>query len=151
MSERLLSPAIYIIVLAVLMSLTVLTVGLSFVPSSGIVRIVAGQTIAVIKASLVVLFFMHALRSAAQTRAVINTAIFTSSGGYQGVGFAVPIDLAKWVGGQLVASGKVHRSYLGVIIQPVTQPLAEQFKVKVSPRRARYRGSARHTRGQGPD
>ena len=51
----------------------------------------------------------------------INTAISTSSGGYQGVGFAVPIDLAKWVGGQLVASGKVHRSYLGVIIQPVTQ------------------------------
>ena len=61
----------------------------------------------------------------------INTAISTSSGGYQGVGFAVPIDLAKWVGGQLVTSGKVHRSYLGVIIQPVTQPLAEQFKVKV--------------------
>ena len=61
----------------------------------------------------------------------INTAISTSNGGYQGVGFAIPIDLAKWVGGQLVTSGKVHRSYLGVIIQPVTQALAEQFKVKV--------------------
>ncbi len=61
----------------------------------------------------------------------INTAISTSNGGYQGVGFAIPIDLAKWVGGQLANGGKVHRSYLGVIIQPVTQPLAEQFKVKV--------------------
>ena len=61
----------------------------------------------------------------------INTAISTSSGGYQGVGFAVPIDLAKWVGGQLEQSGSVHRAYLGVMIQPVTQEVAEQFKVKV--------------------
>ena len=51
----------------------------------------------------------------------INTAISTNSGGYQGVGFAVPIDLAKWVGGQLEQSGTVHRAYLGVMIQPVTQ------------------------------
>jgi serine protease Do len=61
----------------------------------------------------------------------INTAISSNSGGYQGVGFAIPIDLAKWVGGQLETSGSVHRAYLGVIIQPVTQPLAEQFHVKV--------------------
>ena len=61
----------------------------------------------------------------------INTAISTNSGGYQGVGFAVPIDLAKWVGGQLEQSGTVHRAFLGVEIQPVTQELAEQFKVKV--------------------
>ncbi len=61
----------------------------------------------------------------------INTAISTNSGGYQGVGFAVPIDLAKWVGGQLEQSGSVRRAYLGVLIQPVTQEVAEQFKVKV--------------------
>jgi serine protease Do len=61
----------------------------------------------------------------------INTAISSSSGGYQGVGFAIPIDLAKWVGGQLETAGHVQRAYLGVVIQPVTQPLAEQFKVKV--------------------
>jgi serine protease Do len=61
----------------------------------------------------------------------INTAISSSSGGYQGVGFAIPIDLAKWVGGQLEQGGKVHRAYLGVGIQPVTQSLAEQFKVQV--------------------
>ncbi len=61
----------------------------------------------------------------------INTAISSNSGGYQGVGFAVPIDLAKWVGGQLEQNGAVHRAYLGVLIQPVTQEVAEQFKVKV--------------------
>ena len=62
----------------------------------------------------------------------INTAISTSNGGYQGVGFAIPIDLAKWVGGQLEQSGTVHRAYLGVMIQPVTEPLAKQFRVKVN-------------------
>ena len=62
----------------------------------------------------------------------INTAISTNSGGYQGVGFAIPIDLAKWVGGQLEKSGTVHRAYLGLMIQPVTQALADQFKVKVN-------------------
>ena len=61
----------------------------------------------------------------------INTAISSNNGGYQGVGFAIPSNLAKWVGGQLETSGKVHRAYLGVGIQMVTQPLAEQFKVKV--------------------
>ena len=61
----------------------------------------------------------------------INTAITTNSGAYQGVDFAIPIDLAKWVGKQLVESGSVRRAYLGVVIQPVTQPLAEQFHVKV--------------------
>ena len=62
----------------------------------------------------------------------INTAISTSNGGYQGVGFAIPIDVAKWVGGQLEQHGRVHRAYLGVVIQLVTQPLADQFKVKVN-------------------
>jgi serine protease Do len=61
----------------------------------------------------------------------INTAISTNSGGYQGVGFAVPVDLAKWVGGQLEKDGTVHRAYLGVMIQPVTQEASEQFKIKV--------------------
>ena len=76
MSHRLLSPAVYIIILVILVALTILTVGLSFVPSSPMVRIVAGQGIAVVKASLVVLFFMHALRSTAQTRAVIAVTLF---------------------------------------------------------------------------
>ncbi len=60
----------------------------------------------------------------------INTAISSSNGGYQGVGFAIPINLAKWVGEELVKYGTVHRAYLGVMIQPVSQSLAEQFDVK---------------------
>ncbi len=61
----------------------------------------------------------------------INTAISSRTGGNQGVGFAIPINLAKWVGGQLTENGYVHRAYLGVVIQPVTQSLAEQFGVEV--------------------
>jgi serine protease Do len=61
----------------------------------------------------------------------INTAISSRNGGNQGVGFAIPISLAKWVGGQLVENGSVHRAYLGVMIQPVTQQLAEQLGAKV--------------------
>jgi serine protease Do len=60
----------------------------------------------------------------------INTAISTESGGNQGVGFAVPVNLARWVAEQLIHSGSVRRAYLGVLIQPVTQPLAEQFGLK---------------------
>jgi cytochrome c oxidase subunit IV len=76
MSERLLTPVTYIIVLAILLLLTILTVYMSFLPGSGLMRIVTGQAIAVAKAALVVLFFMHALRSTVQTRAVIAVTIF---------------------------------------------------------------------------
>jgi serine protease Do len=62
----------------------------------------------------------------------INTAISSRNGTYEGVGFAIPIDLAKWVGGQLTEHGAVHRAYLGVVIQPLTQDLASQFKVGVN-------------------
>ncbi|MHC4403541.1 MAG: Do family serine endopeptidase [Planctomycetota bacterium] len=57
----------------------------------------------------------------------INTAISSSSGGNQGVGFAIPVNLAKWVGDQLVDHGAVRRAQLGVMIQPLTHDLAEQF------------------------
>jgi serine protease Do len=60
----------------------------------------------------------------------INTAISSTNGGYQGVGFAIPIDLAKWVSSQLIATGKVARSYLGVGIQEVTPDLATQLGMK---------------------
>ena len=60
----------------------------------------------------------------------VNTAISSRSGGNNGVGFAIPVNLAKWVGDQLAHGGSVHRAYLGVGIQPVTATLAEQFKVK---------------------
>jgi serine protease Do len=61
----------------------------------------------------------------------INTAISTQSGGYQGVGFAIPIDLARWVADQLIDHGTVKRAYLGVAIQPVSADLAEQFGVDI--------------------
>ena len=60
----------------------------------------------------------------------INTAISSNSGGNEGVGFAIPINLAKWVSGQLTASGEVHRARLGVMIQPLTHELATQFGLK---------------------
>ncbi len=60
----------------------------------------------------------------------INTAISSRGGGNVGIGFAVPINLAKWVGEQLAQDGTVRRAYLGVGIQPVTAKLADQFKVK---------------------
>ncbi|MDG2382027.1 MAG: trypsin-like peptidase domain-containing protein [Pirellulaceae bacterium] len=59
----------------------------------------------------------------------INTAIASSSGGYQGIGFAIPINLAKWVAKQLVSSGTVSRAWLGVSISPVTQESAETLNI----------------------
>lgn len=57
----------------------------------------------------------------------INTAIVAQG---QGIGFAIPIDLAKNVVNQLREKGKVVRGWLGVYIQPVTRELAEKFKLK---------------------
>ncbi len=57
----------------------------------------------------------------------INTAIFSRSGGYQGVGFAVPTKLAKPIFSSLVKTGSVVRGFLGVGIQAVTPDLAESF------------------------
>ena len=61
----------------------------------------------------------------------INTAISTRSGGYDGVGFAIPINTAHWVADQLVATGSVKRAYLGVSLQPMSSDLRKQFGVKV--------------------
>ena len=58
----------------------------------------------------------------------INTAIFSRSGGNQGVGFAVPINMAHYVMERLIREGKVTRGYLGLSLQPdVTPELARQF------------------------
>jgi serine protease Do len=59
----------------------------------------------------------------------INTAIASNSGGYQGIGFAIPINQAKWITTQLVKTGSVQRGYLGVGIEEVTPDLAKQFGV----------------------
>jgi serine protease Do len=62
----------------------------------------------------------------------INTAISSSSGGFQGVGFAIPGNVAKWVSSQLLKDGKVHRAYLGIGIQPMDQDLAGQLSLPTS-------------------
>lgn len=59
----------------------------------------------------------------------INTAIATNNGGYQGIGFAIPSNQAKWVMNQLIKSGTVRRGYLGVGIQKVEGDLAKSFGV----------------------
>jgi len=76
MFERGLSPITYIVVDLILVFLTILTVALSFVPETGLEHVAGGLVIGVLKASLVVLFFMHVLRSRAQTRAVIAVVVF---------------------------------------------------------------------------
>jgi serine protease Do len=59
----------------------------------------------------------------------INTAILAGNGGgNQGIGFAVPIDMARRVMDQILKNGKVTRGYLGVVIQEVTPELAKAFK-----------------------
>ena len=60
----------------------------------------------------------------------INTAILSRSGGSQGVGFAIPSDLARSVMESLVQYGHVTRGYLGVMIQNVTPDLAPEFNLK---------------------
>jgi serine protease Do len=57
----------------------------------------------------------------------INTAIFSQSDGYMGIGFAIPINMATAIQKQLIATGKVSRGYLGVSIQDLTPELAKSF------------------------
>ncbi|MBI4689675.1 MAG: DegQ family serine endoprotease [Nitrospirae bacterium] len=60
----------------------------------------------------------------------INTAIFSTSGGYMGIGFAIPSNMAKIVMESLVKKGKVVRGWLGVSIQQITPELSKQFNLK---------------------
>nr|HDN00080.1 DegQ family serine endoprotease [Deltaproteobacteria bacterium] len=60
----------------------------------------------------------------------MNTAIFSRSGGYMGIGFAIPINMAKAIVKQLLEKGKVTRGWLGVIIQDIDKELAKSFGLK---------------------
>ncbi len=60
----------------------------------------------------------------------INTAIFSKSGGYQGIGFAVPANMVRLVMDQLEQKGKVTRGWLGVTIQELTPELSQEFGLK---------------------
>ncbi len=57
----------------------------------------------------------------------INSAIMTESGGFEGIGFAIPSNMAKNVSKQLIAHGKVIRGYIGLSLQSLTPQLAESL------------------------
>lgn len=60
----------------------------------------------------------------------INSQIYSRTGGYQGLSFAIPIDLARNIQDQLVRHGKVTRGRIGVTIQEINQSLADSFGLK---------------------
>jgi serine protease Do len=70
-----------------------------------------------------------ALVDAAGRLVGINQSIISRSGGNQGIGFSIPINLARYVMERLITDGKVTRGYLGVLVQPVTPELAKEFKL----------------------
>ncbi|NGX39247.1 MAG: Periplasmic pH-dependent serine endoprotease DegQ [Chlamydiae bacterium] len=60
----------------------------------------------------------------------INTAIVSKSGGYIGIGFAIPSNMAKHIMNQLIENGSVVRGFLGVVLQPIDQDMADAFGLK---------------------
>jgi len=60
----------------------------------------------------------------------INTAIASNSGGYQGIGFAIPVNLARWVTDQLISKGTVERAYIGVQMGPLDARMATKLGAK---------------------
>ncbi len=57
----------------------------------------------------------------------VNTAIFSRSGGYQGIGFSIPSNMAKIVMEKLISGGKIERGFLGVYLQDISDQLAKNF------------------------
>jgi serine protease Do len=74
----------------------------------------------------------------------INTAIASNGGGNEGVGFSIPINLAKWVMGHLIARGKVSRGALGVTLNDVDPQLAQHWGLD-RPRGARIHSVERNS------
>lgn len=62
----------------------------------------------------------------------VNSAILTRSGGYMGIGFAIPSKMAKHVMDQIIASGSVKRGYIGIYPQPIDKEIAEAFDLEKS-------------------
>lgn len=60
----------------------------------------------------------------------INSQIYSQSGGYQGLSFSIPMDVAIKAAEQLKSKGKVARGWLGVVVQPVTRELAQKFNLE---------------------
>jgi len=62
----------------------------------------------------------------------INTAISSRSGGYDGVGFAIPMQMARWAVDQIIDTGRVQRAYIGVAIRPITNEIAEGLGIEIN-------------------
>jgi len=62
----------------------------------------------------------------------INTAIYSQSGGSMGIGFAIPVSLAKSVMEQIVRTGGVTRGWVGIEVQEITPELADSFKLSTT-------------------
>ena len=60
----------------------------------------------------------------------VNTAISSTTGGYQGIGFAIPSNMAKWVARQLIENGKLRWGYLGVAVRKLTPELATRLGLR---------------------
>ena len=60
----------------------------------------------------------------------INTAIASNTGGYMGIGFAIPSKIAQHILQQIITHGSVSRGYLGVLLQPLDSNLAHSFQIK---------------------
>ncbi|MBV1787285.1 trypsin-like peptidase domain-containing protein [Marinobacterium sp. D7] len=84
----------------------------------------------------------------------INTAIFSKSGGSEGIGFAIPVDLVKQVLEDLIEQGRVVRGWVGVEAQPLNPRLAESFGLAADQHgliiAGIYRDSPAHTAGLQP-
>ena len=61
----------------------------------------------------------------------INTAIMTTSGSFQGVGFAIPSGRVQWITGELSEYGKVRRAKVGMRVEPLTQTQADELKLPI--------------------
>ncbi len=75
----------------------------------------------------------------------INTAIVSGSGGFMGVGFAVPVNMARFVMERLITDGKVKRGYLGIRLQPLTPELAKALGLPSESSGVLVRGVGRGT------
>jgi Do/DeqQ family serine protease len=62
----------------------------------------------------------------------INTAILSRSGGNQGIGLAIPSKLARKISGQLLATGRVTRGWIGILAEPLTNDIAEELGLKAT-------------------
>ena len=62
----------------------------------------------------------------------INSALFSRTGGYMGIGFAIPVNMVKSIQNQLQNQGKVTRGWLGVVIQDIDENLAKSFGLKTA-------------------